>query len=177
MSDLPNAGRLADGSAPATPEDLFERLAQLGISVTTVRHRPVFTVEEARAHRGNLPGVHTKSLFLRDQKGVMSLVVCLEDRKVHLGDLAERIGARRLSFGSPERLMKYLGVVPGAVSPFAVINDTGGQVRLVVDEPVLADGLVHLHPLDNARTTAIAPADLRRFVEALAHPPLVLTLP
>lgn len=177
MTERPGAGRLADGSPPATPEDLFARLAQLGITVTTVRHRPVFTVEEARTHRGDLPGVHTKSLFLRDKKGTMSLVVCLEDRAVDLKQLARRIGAGRLSFGSPERLMKYLGVVPGAVSPFALLNDTQGKVRVFFDQSVLGGGPVNLHPLDNALTTAIAAADLRRFLDAVGHAPQIVTLP
>jgi Ala-tRNA(Pro) deacylase len=177
MTGLPNAGRLADGSFPATPDDLFARLQQLGIPVTTVRHRPVFTVEEARVHRGDLPGIHTKSLFLRDKKGAMSLVVCLEDRPIDLKDLAGRIGAGRLSFGSPERLMKYLGVIPGAVSPFALLNDTGGQVRAYFDRAVLEGSLVNLHPLDNALTTAIATADLCRFLETIGHPPQPVALP
>jgi Ala-tRNA(Pro) deacylase len=177
MSELPNAGRLEDGSAPATPDDLFALLEQLDIAVTTVRHRPVFTVEEARAHRGELPGVHTKSLFLRDKKGTMTLVVCLEDRAVDLKDLGRRIGAGRLSFASPERLMKYLGVVPGAVSPFALVNDTQGRVRVVFDRAVLAGDPVNLHPLDNALTTAIAAADLSRFLEAIDHPPQIVDLP
>jgi Ala-tRNA(Pro) deacylase len=177
MTGSPNAGRLVDGSYPATPDDLFARLQQLGIPATTVRHRPVFTVEEARAHRGDLPGIHTKSLFLRDKKGAMSLVVCLEDRPIDLKDLAGRIGSGRLSFGSPERLMKYLGVVPGAVSPFALLNDSGGRVRVYFDHAVLEGGLVNLHPLDNALTTAIATADLCRFLETIGHPPQPVALP
>ncbi len=177
MAGLPDAGRLADGSSPATPDDLFARLQQLGIAVTTVRHRPVFTVEEARAHRGDLPGIHTKSLFLRDKKGTMWLIVCLEDRPIDLKDLAGRIGAGRLSFGSPERLMKYLGVIPGAVSPFALLNDTGARVRVFFDRAVLEGGLVNLHPLDNALTTAIYTADLRRFLETIGHPPQIVALP
>lgn len=142
----------------------------------TVTHPPVFTVEEARRHRSDLPGTHTKSLFLRDKKGAMWMVVCLEDRAVDLKDLAARIGAKHLSFGSPERLMRYLGVIPGAVSPFAVINDVERAVRVVLDDAVLAQDPVNLHPLDNAMTTAIAAADLVRFLEAEGHPPVGLSL-
>jgi Ala-tRNA(Pro) deacylase len=171
MTDLPGAGHLADGSSPATPERLFERLEELGISVRTVEHPPVFTVEQAKTHRGKLPGVHTKSLFLRDKKGAMSLVVCLEDRPVDLKQLAARIGAKRLSFGSPERLMKFLGVIPGAVSPFALINDTGGAVRVYFDRAVLDGDRVNLHPLDNSKTTSIPAVDLHRFLEAVGHHP------
>ena len=159
-----------------TPERLFERLRDLDIPVRTVDHRPVFTVSEARQHRGDLSGTHTKSLFLRDKKGAMWLVVCLESRAVDLRELAARIGAGHLSFGSPERLMRHLGVVPGAVSPFAVINDTDRAVRVVLDCGVLEQDPVNLHPLDNARTTAIAAADLLRFLEAEGHPPQLLDL-
>ena len=159
-----------------TPEDLFARLGALGIAVTTVDHPAVFTVEEARRHRGDLPGTFTKNLFLRDKKGAMWLVVCLENRAVDLRVLAERIGAKHLSFGSPERLMRHLGVIPGAVSPFAVINDADRVVRVVLEREVLAQDPINLHPLDNAKTTAIATADLLRFLEAEGHPPELLDL-
>jgi Ala-tRNA(Pro) deacylase len=159
-----------------TSADLVARLSGLGIAVTTVEHPPVFTVEEARRHRGGLTGTFTKNLFLRDKKGAMWLVVCLEDRAVDLRVLAERIGAKHLSFGSPERLMRHLGVIPGAVSPFAVINDTDRLVRVVLDRAVLTQDPINLHPLDNAKTTAIAAADLLRFLEAEGHPPQLLDL-
>jgi Ala-tRNA(Pro) deacylase len=159
-----------------TPEQLFARLAELGIRVSTVEHPAVFTVEEARRHRGDRPGTYTKSLFLRDKKGAMWLVVCLESRALDLRVLAGRIGAKHLSFGSPERLMRCLGVIPGAVSPFAVINDTDRAVRVVLDRDVLAQDPIHLHPLDNARTTAIAAADLLRFLEAEGHAPELIDL-
>ena len=154
--------------------DLLARLAGLGIAVRTVDHPPVFTVEEARRHRGDLPGTHTKSLFLRDKKDAMWMVVCLESRALDLKDLARRLGAKHLSFGSPERLMRHLGVIPGAVSPFAVVNDAERVVRVVLDREVLAGDPVNLHPLDNAKTTAIAAADLLRFLEAEGHPPELL---
>jgi Ala-tRNA(Pro) deacylase len=141
-----------------------------------VTHPAVFTVEEARRHRGDLPGTHTKNLFLRDKKGAMWLVVCREDRAVDLKALGERIGARHLSFGSAERLLRHLGITPGAVSPFAVINDTERAVRVVLDKGVLAADPVNLHPLDNTMTTAITGADLLRFLEAEGHPPRVLDL-
>jgi Ala-tRNA(Pro) deacylase len=159
-----------------TSDGLLARLAELGIRVRTVEHPPVFTVEEARHHRGDLPGTHTKSLFLRDKKGAMWMVVCLEDRALDLKDLARRIGARHLSLGSPERLQRHLGVIPGAVSPFAVVNDVERVVQVVLDREVLARDPVNLHPLDNARTTAIGAADLLRFLEAEGHPPRVIDL-
>ena len=166
--------RLLDGREPATPDTLFARLDDLGIAHHTHEHAPVFTVEEARAVRGNLPGVHTKNLFVRDKKERMWLLVCEADRTVDLHDVARRLGSKRLSFGSPQRLMRYLGVVPGAVNPFAVMNDHSGAVCVVVERAVLEGDPVNFHPLDNAMTTAVRGADLVRFLEAEAHPPEVL---
>ncbi len=167
---------LADGSPPAGPAELLARLAALGIPARTVDHPPVFTVEEAARYKGNLPGAHTKNLFLRDKQGKRMWLVCvLAERDVDLRGLPERIDAKpRLSFGSEDRMMRYLGITPGAVSPFAIINDHGGHVQVVLDRALLAGDIVNLHPLDNAKTTAIGPADLLRFLEAERHAPLVL---
>jgi Ala-tRNA(Pro) deacylase len=160
-----------------TPEALLARLAALGIAQTTVRHPPVFTVEEAKALRGDLPGAHIKNLFLRNKKGdAMWLVVAAEDRPIDLKRLGERLGAGRLSFGSAERLMAHLGVVPGAVTPFALINDTAHKVTPVLDAGLLGQGAVNCHPLTNDMTTAIAAADLLRFVAACGHTPQILEI-
>ncbi|HEX9633136.1 MAG TPA: prolyl-tRNA synthetase associated domain-containing protein [Gemmatimonadales bacterium] len=172
----PPPALLDDGTAPATTEALIRRLAALGIRTRTVEHPPVFTVEEARRYKGDLPGAHTKNLFLRDKPGKRMWLVCvMADRDVDLRALPPRIGAKpRLSFGSADRLMRYLGVTPGAVSPFAILNDRGGRVQVVLDPVLLAADVVNLHPLDNAKTTAIAPTDLLRFLDAESHPPLLL---
>jgi Ala-tRNA(Pro) deacylase len=158
-----------------TPQQLFARLAELGLAHQTVEHAPVFTVEQAKAHRGTLPGHHIKNLFLRNKKEEMWLVVALEDRAIDLKRLGEMLGAGRLSFGSPERLAKYLGVEPGSVTPFAVINDSEHKVTLVLDEGLKggqqADGLINAHPLTNSMTSAISLADLLRFFEATGHAP------
>jgi len=159
-----------------SPQQLFARLAELGMTHNTVEHAPVFTVEQARAHRGELPGHHIKNLFLRNKKEQMWLVVALEDRAIDLKRLGEVLGAGRLSFGSPERLMAHLGVIPGAVTPFALINDRDRQVRVAIDKGILAHSPVHCHPLANDRTTAIEPADLLAFIRACGHEPLVLDL-
>jgi len=168
--------RLDDGSAPATPQDLFRRLDELEIPHETTRHEPVFTVDEAKTVRAGLPGGHTKNLFLRNKKGAMWLVVCEEDRLIDLKALASHIGAGRFSFSSADRLMRYLGIIPGAVSPFAVINDTQQQVRVVVDLAVLRCERVNFHPLDNAMTTAISGDDLMKFLRAEDHAPEVTDL-
>src|SRR5215510_310986 len=115
------------------PQQLFARLDQLGIAHRTVEHPPVFTVEEAKALRGNLPGHHIKNLFLRNKKQEMWLVVALEDRAIDLKRLGEALGAGRFSFASAERLERHLGVTPGAVTPLALINDESGSVRLALD--------------------------------------------
>ena len=172
-------GRLADGSAPATAQDLFARLDELGITAKSYEHPPVFTVEEAKAIRGEGPAwlcqsVNIKNLFLRNKKGVMWLVTCQEDREIDLKALGERIGAGRLSFGSAERLMKYLGVLPGAVTPFGVINDRQGQVAVVLDRALPDQDPVNCHPLVNTMTSALSGRDLVRFLESTGHPPQLL---
>jgi Ala-tRNA(Pro) deacylase len=169
--------RLDDGSAPATPRDLLDRLAQLGIAQTTHRHDPVFTVEEAQRLKGDLPGAHTKNLFVRDKKGTMWLLVALHDREVDLKVVAPQVGARgRLSFGSADRLMRYLGVIPGAVTPFAVVNDHGTMVSVALDAGLRGQDVWNAHPLDNAMTTAVARDDMLRFLEAMGHPPVWVDL-
>ena len=129
-----------------------------------------------KALRGELPGGHVKNLFLRNKKGAMWLVVAEEDRQIDLKALGEKIGAGRVSFGSPDRLMQYLGVLPGSVTPFGVINDKGLEVQVVLDRALLDHDPVNVHPLTNDRTTAISPKDLLAFLEATGHKPQILDL-
>ena len=123
---------------PTERERLFTRLEELGIGSTTVEHEPMFTVEQSQALRGSLPGAHTENLFLTDKDGRPVLVVAKEDTRVDLKVVAERLGLGRLSFGKPQRLAELLGVTPGSVTPFALINDPGTQVAVVVDGTRLA---------------------------------------
>lgn len=160
----------------ATPEDLLRRLRGLGIETVTHEHSPVFSVEENRGLRGALPGVHCKTLFLKDKKGALWLVVAEETRRLDMGALAGLIGSARLSFARPERVKEHLGVEPGAVTPFALINDSGAGVTVILDERVMAAETANFHPLVNDRTTAIRPADLGRFLEACGHAPRVVDL-
>jgi len=160
-----------------SPQQLFARLDALGLGHRTVEHAPVFTVEQAKQHRGELPGHHIKNLFLRNKKEAMWLVVALEDRAVDLKRLGEVLGAGRLSFGSPERLRTHLGVEPGAVTPFALVNDSARKVTLVLDRGIVEGGPVNAHPLTNTMTTAISFADLERFFEATGHAPQWLDFP
>ena len=159
------------------PQQLFAKLEALGIAQHTVEHPPVFTVEQAKALRGDLAGHHIKNLFLRNKKEEMWLVVALEDRAIDLRRLGEALGAGRLSFGSPERLRRHLGVEPGSVTPFALVNDETHSVRLALDRGLAGERPIHAHPLVNTMTTAIQPADLLRLFEATGHSPLWLDFP
>ena len=156
---------------PATEDDLFTRFKDLGIETTTVRHAPVFTVEENKALRGSLSGGHAKNLFLKDKKGQLWMVVADEDRPIDLKDLRRRIGAAHLSFAKPDVLLEVLGVEPGSVTPFAVINDTDVRVRVVLDAELMSEDRLNFHPLANTATTAITPSDLVSFLTACGHAP------
>ena len=156
---------------PATTEQLLARFDELGIRVECHEHDPVFTVEEAKALRGLLPGGHCKNLFLRNKKEQHWLVVCDEDRAVDLRWLGER-----LSFGSADRLMRVLGVPPGSVTPFALINDTDRLVSVVLDKAMMAHEMLNYHPLVNSMTAAIHRDDLVAFIEACGHQATILDL-
>jgi Ala-tRNA(Pro) deacylase len=163
---------------PATPDELFAYLDGLGIAHKTVTHPSVFTVKEARGLRGEVPGAHTKNLFLRDKKGAAYLVVALEDAPIALKSLHRLLGASgRFSFGSAELLRELLGVEPGSVTPFAAINDTAGRVTVVLDAAMMAHEVLNFHPLTNTATTAISRDGLIRFLEATGHTPRIEALP
>jgi Ala-tRNA(Pro) deacylase len=163
-------------AVPLTPEQLFRRLDSLGIAHQTVSHPPVFTVAEAAAVRGQLPGGHCKSLFLKDKKGGFWLAIMLEERHIDLNKLAVRLGAPRFSFGAAADLDALLGVRPGSVTPFALVNDGAHRVIPVLDRAMLDYDPLNYHPLANDRTTAITPADLLRFIAACGHQPRVVDL-
>lgn len=156
-------------SQRATQAVLFSFLDRLGIITETVSHPPVFTVEEARALRGEIAGGHCKCLFLKDKKGGLWLVVADEARRVDLKALAKHLGAPNFSFAKPERLRETLGVEPGSVTPFALINDRDNRVRVVLDQAMLAHDQLNYHPLSNDATTTIASADLAAFIAACGH--------
>ncbi len=162
---------------PLTPDHLFARLDELRIAHKTYTHPPVFTVEEAKALRGTLPGGHCKSLFLKDKKAGLWLVVALEECRVDLKRLADALPAPRFSFGSAELLYEVLGVRPGSVTPFAAVNDTESRVAVVLQQAMLDHDPLNYHPLENDRTTAVAPGDLVRFLEACGHSPRIVAIP
>ena len=159
-----------------TRNDLLSRLDALGIVTTTVEHPAVFTVEESKHVRGDLLGGHTKNLFLKDKKGRLWLVVTLEDRDIDLKALRKTIGAAQLSFGKPDLLSKVLGLEPGSVTPFGVINDTDGQVTVILDKGLLEFEALNFHPLINTATTQISPEGLLAFLRDTGHEPMIMAL-
>jgi Ala-tRNA(Pro) deacylase len=159
---------------PATPGELFAFLDRLGIGHTTVTHPPLFTVEQSRSLRGQIPGGHTKNLFLKDKRDAFYLVTALEDAVIELRSLHRLLGASgRFSFASAEALRHLLGVEPGSVTPFAAINDRAGTVTVVLDAALLRYDLVNCHPLVNTMTTTVSRSGLVDFLAATGHPPRI----
>jgi Ala-tRNA(Pro) deacylase len=158
---------------PATPDDLFAFLTGLGIAHATVTHPPLFTVEQSQALRGTIPGGHTKNLFLKDKKDTVFLVVAAEDARIDLKTLHSRLGAGRFSFGSADLMRELLGVEPGAVTPFGVINDTDCRIKVVLDATMMEHATLNYHPLVNTMTTSIARDDLVKFLVATGHEPRI----
>ena len=146
------------------------RLDALGIASTRHDHPPVATVEEAVRHWADIPATHCKNLFLRNQKGDRHYLVIVEHAKrVDLRRLAEQIGDGKLSFASPERLKTYLGLTPGSVSPFGLINDSSRAVRVVIEGDLKAATRLSFHPNINTVTLTIAGADFTRVLEACGN--------
>jgi Ala-tRNA(Pro) deacylase len=155
----------------ADPERaVHEALGALGIVFDRFEHPPVATVDEALAHWSNIEAVHSKNLFLRNKKGTRHYLVVVEHTKaVDLARLARVLGDDRLSFASPERLRAHLGLAPGAVSPFGLINDRARSVRVVVDADLRRASHVAFHPNVNTATLRLAEADFERFLEWCGH--------
>lgn len=153
----------------ASPEDLFAYLDSLGIAHSTVWHEPMFTVAQSGTLKAEMPGAHTKNLFLKDADGALVLIAAEAHNQLKLNQLHKIIGTKRLSFGPAELMAEALGVAPGSVTAFALMNDAGGHVRFLVDAVLAGAATVHFHPLVNTGTTAISQADFRRFAEATGH--------
>ncbi len=157
-----------------TPDQLFAYLDGLGIPHPTVRHQPLFTVEQSQALRGQIAGGHTKNLFLRDKKQSVYLVVAEEDAEIDLKGLHRVLGASgRFSFGSPDLLRELLGVTPGSVTAFGAINDTKGRVTVILDTVLMEHAIINAHPLANTMTTSVARDDMVKFLEATGHSPRI----
>ena len=167
---------------PATEKELLGLFAELGIRFTLYRHPPFFTVEDGRAHHADMPGGHCKCLFLKDKKAQMVLAVVHEDLKVDLKALAVGLGLGRFSFCNEERMARVLGITPGAVTPFALINASEGSLEdkesltVIVDAHLQDYDVVHFHPLHNEATVAITPGDLLKFIRHAGFKPIVRKL-
>jgi Ala-tRNA(Pro) deacylase len=160
---------------PKTEAELFTFLDSLGIETATQRHPPLYTVADSQALRGEIAGGHTKNLFLKDKKDNFFLLTVDEEAVVDLKQVHTLIGAAsRVSFGKPEMLMELLGVVPGAVTVFGLINDTGHRIKVVLDQALMENATINAHPLTNEATTSIAAADLVKFIEATGHDAVIL---
>lgn len=170
-----SAAATGDGAPPA-PEDVFQVLDSMGISYDLYHHRPVFTVAEGEDLHASMPGLHCRNLFLKDKRGAMILLSAANATRIDLKKLPAVIGCERLSFGSEDRLWRHLGVRPGSVCPFAVMNDRDGAVRLVLDASIMAADKVVFHPLVNHMSVALAPADLVRFAGSVGHAPDIVDL-
>jgi len=158
-------------------QELLSLLDGLQIPFAAHRHPPVFTVAEARALRGEISGAHTKNLFLKDRRDRLYLVTALEDSAIDLKTLHRHIGASgRVSFASAQTLDRVLGVVPGAVSPLALVNDADHLCEVVIDRNILSYDLVNFHPLDNSMTVTMSPAGLQAFLTKTGHPPILVDL-
>ena len=161
-------------SLPTTPDKLMATLASLDITFTTHTHPPLRTVEDAKVFRGDLKGAHLKNLYLRDHKKQNFLLVAEEDKAIDLKALPGLIGSGRLSFGSADRLFEMLGVRPGAVSPFTLINDPNHRVQLLLEADLVGQPCLFAHPLVNDMTLGVSGADLMRFFNHTGHDPRLL---
>jgi len=159
-----------------SPKQLLEQLDELDIPYELHCHPPLYSVEESRKLRGQIRGGHCKNLFLKDKKGQLWLVVCREDAAIDMKTLNVKIGSARLSFGRPELLFDILGVTPGSVTPYALINDGDKQVNLILDQKMMRHEKLNFHPLTNEQTITTTSDDLMVFIKHCGHDPRVLEL-
>lgn len=161
---------------PTSPQELMDLLQTLGITYELHTHQAVFTVEESSKINAEIPGTHCRNLYLRDKKKKNFLLVAANETEVDLKKLHDLLGCGRLSFGSADRLWQFLGIRPGSVCPFTVINDKDHQVQIVLDAQMMKGEIVNYHPLDNTMTIGITPDDLLKFLDHTGHTPLILDL-
>lgn len=159
---------------PVSRDGLLGFLSALGIDHTTHDHAPVFTVAESEEIKIDIPGGHTKNLFLKDKKDNLILISAEHSTRIELKRLHERLGCGRLSFGSAERLVDALGVTPGSVTAFALINDPQRRVRFILDAALMAHETVNFHPMKNDATTSISRDGLLAFLAALGRKPEIM---
>ena len=161
---------------PASEHDLFACFSKLEISVSTIEHAPMFTVEDGKEVLKDVPGGHCKTLFLKDKKAMLWLIVMLGNVRVDMKMLQQKLGAARLSFSNPALMMEVLGVKPGAVTPFALINKTTKDVNVILGKKMMEEELLNYHPLRNDATTSITSSDLLKFIHAMGHVPIFVDI-
>jgi len=159
-----------------TQEELLDLLSRIDIEYTNHQHPAVYTVEEANEHQAGIKGAHSKNLFLKDRKKKLFLVVTLSHKTINLKEVAKKIGAKNPSFGKPDLLQEVLGIAPGSVTPFAVVNIKESPVTIVLDEELMEHSLVNFHPLTNTATTTISSGDLVKFMEHCSQTPEIIRL-
>lgn len=157
-------------------QNLLDFMTNLQVSYQLYNHAPVFTVEESHKIDAEIPGTHTRNLFLRDKKETMFLVTLRHDTPIDLKKLSDLLGTGRFSFGSPDRLWTYLGVKPGSVTPLSILNDTGKKVQLILEKGMMDTDLVNFHPLDNAMTVGMSPSELMTILEKEGIKPQIMDL-
>ena len=162
-------GKNTESEMPTSPEALMENLKELGVEFELHHHEAVYTVAESEKVDAEIPGTHCRNLFLRDKKKKNYLVVLQNATEVDMKKLPDVIGSGRLSFGSDERLWQYLGVRPGSVCPFSIINDTDNNVKIILDKSMMETQRVNYHPLLNTMTVGLSPDDLIKFIENTGH--------
>jgi Ala-tRNA(Pro) deacylase len=155
-------------------EDLIAFLDAEGIAHQTLDHPAVFRVEDGLEIKAALPGGHTKNLFLKDAKGQLWLISALGETRIDLKRAPDALGSGRLSFGAEALMLETLGVTPGSVTAFGLINDVDRRVRFVLDAALAKADPVNFHPLTNTATTAVSQSDFRRFLAALGVTPLIV---
>lgn len=176
MSDLPIPDLSALPPLPVSATALLALLDELGISYRHYHHPPVFTVAESLEIERDMPGAHCRNLFVRDKKETMFLVVARNETAIDLKKLTNLLDCGRLSFGSADRLWTYLGVRPGSVCPFAIINDREQRVRIVLDHTMMQHEIVNYHPMENHMTIGLSPGDLLTYIRHTGHEPWILDL-
>jgi len=159
---------------PKGQTELYALFEAHRIAYTHHVHPPLFTVADSVQLRGDIPGAHVKNMFLKDKKNRLWLVTCMEHRRIRIPDLEKEVGAAKASFGKPELLWDCLGIRPGAVSPFGLINDAGRRVTPILDAGMLEQDPINAHPLHNEATTGLSPADFLRFFEITGHSPVIV---
>ena len=161
---------------PASDKNLFDQFAVLGIESTTVRHSPMFTVKDGEKELVDVPGGHCKTLFLKDKNENLWLVVMLGKIRLDMKSLQKKLGSSRLSFAKPDLMWEVLGVEPGAVTPFVILNESARNIKVVLDKKMMKEKLLNYHPLRNDATTTISASDLLKFIYAMEHKPIILDL-